>query len=166
MNIESIDAAIEHKPVLGNLMELYQYDFTQFSPEDIGDDGRYGFDRLDSYWEEANRHPHLLRIDGKWAGLALVRENVEFLDGRTGIDMTEFFVMRRYRRGGAGERLATTMFDRYRGLWQVRELRANEPAQAFWRAIIGRYTGGAYEERNWDDERQRGPAQYFDSSAV
>ena len=164
MNIEIAEARAEHRGVLSALMELYQYDFTEYTAEDVGDDGRFGFDRLNSYFEEAARHPHLLRIDGHWAGLALVREGVEFLDGRTGFDMTEFFVMRKYRRHGAGERLATAMFDRYRGMWQVREMRVNERAQSFWRAIIARYTSGAFEERDYDDERARGPVQFFDSA--
>ncbi len=164
LNIEIMEASVEQRGVLGQLIELYQYDFTQYTAEDVGDDGRFGFDRLNSYFEEAARHPFLLRIDGHWAGFALVREGVEFLDGRTGTDMAEFFVMRKYRRHGAGERLATAMFERYRGMWQVREMRANERAQSFWRAIIGRYIDAFVEERDYDDEHWRGPVQYFDSA--
>ena len=164
-NIEIIRAQPEHRDVLGNLVEFYLYDFTEYAPWDVGDDGRYGFDRLDSYFAEPERHPYLLRVDGKWGGFALVREGAEFLDGRTGADMAEFFVLRKYRRSGIGERLATTMFDTYRGLWQIREMRANVRAQSFWRAIIGRYTNGAYEERDYDDDRARGPVQYFDNAS-
>ena len=105
-----------------------------------------------------------MRIDGHWAGFAIVREGVPYLDGRSGTDMAEFFVLRKYRRHGAGERLATAMFDRYRGPWQVRELGNNERAQSFWRAIIGRYTGGAYDEREYDTDRRR-VVQFFDNGA-
>ncbi len=164
MNIEIVEARGEQRGVLGALMELYQYDFTRYTGEDVEDDGRFGFDRLDSYFSEAERHAHLVRVDGHWAGFALVREGVEFLDGRVGFDMAEFFVMLKYRRTGVGEHVATAMFDRYRGLWQVREMAANERAQSFWRAIIRRYTNGAFEEHEYDDERARGPVQFFDSS--
>ena len=79
------------------------------------------------------------------------------------MDIVEFFVMRKYRRSGAGEAMARSVFDRFPGRWEVREIASNLPAQAFWRTIIGRYTDGRFEERTWDDEKWRGPVQFFDS---
>ncbi len=35
MNIEVVDATPAHKPVLASLLELYQYDFTEFTDEDV-----------------------------------------------------------------------------------------------------------------------------------
>ena len=61
--------------------------------------------------------------------------------------------------------MARAVFDRFPGWWQVREIATNLPAQAFWRAIIGRYTGGRFEERAYDDERWHGLAQFFDNGA-
>ena len=163
--IEIREAPLAEKPLIGNLMELYIYDFTQFpGGEHLDEGGRFGFDRLDSYWQERHRHPFLLRVDGHPAGFALVRIGIEALTGETGVnDVTEFFVMRAYRRTGAGEAMARDVWDRFPGRWQVREIAANAPAQAFWRAIVGRYTGGRYEELQWDDEQWRGPVQLFDS---
>jgi predicted acetyltransferase len=59
--------------------------------------------------------------------------------------------------------MARQVFDRFPGRWQVRELHNNTPAQAFWRAIIGRYTEGPFEEQQWDDDVWRGPVQWFDN---
>jgi predicted acetyltransferase len=51
-------------------------------------------------------------------------------------------------------------FDAFRGRWEVGEMRQNLAAQAFWRKVIGDYTGGAYAEAvpapKWD-----GPVQRF-----
>lgn len=163
LNIEIIEARVEQRGVLGALMELYQYDFTEYTAEDVGDDGRFGFDRLNSYFEEAARHAHLVRVDGHWAGFALVREGVEFLDGRAGTDMAEFFVMRKYRRAGVGERVAKAMFEAYPGLWQVRVMEENAPAREFWADVIDRYADRVIEPQNYDDDRWRGPVQFFDS---
>ena len=45
-----------------------------------------------------------------------------------------------------GKKAARRAFDLFPGNWQVRELLANTPAQAFWRRIIDEYTGGDYVE--------------------
>lgn len=163
IGIELVDATPEHTPVLLALLELYQYDFTEFTGEDVNADGRFGFDNLDRYFVEEGRHPLLLRIEGHWAGFVLLRQAAFLIEDRTGTDVVEFFVMRKYRRGGAGEAMARAVFDRFPGRWQVREVAANLPAQAFWRAIIGRYTDGRYEERSYNDERWRGLAQFFNN---
>jgi hypothetical protein len=45
----------------------------------------------------------------------------------------------------------------------VRQKAENQAATAFWRRLIGRYTGGQFEELWLDDERWRGPTQRFAS---
>jgi predicted acetyltransferase len=45
-----------------------------------------------------------------------------------------------------GERIARELFDRFPGRWIVEQLVGNEPARAFWRKVVGRYTGGRFDE--------------------
>jgi predicted acetyltransferase len=67
--------------------------------------------------------------------------------------MAEFFVMRKYRRGGVGVIAARAVFARFPGEWQVRELAANAGAVAFWRkAIPVPFT---------EDMNDEGPVQHF-----
>jgi predicted acetyltransferase len=145
-SFEVVEASYEDKSVVAQLLELYQYDFTAYEDLDVDVHGRYGWRYLDFFWTEADRHPFLLRVDGKWAGLALVRS------GRPH-DMNEFFVMRKYRGDGIGTAFARDLFRRFPGDWQVRQVRANEPAIAFWhRAIPVAFTDGEWE---------KGPSQLF-----
>lgn len=58
----------------------------------------------------------------------------------------EFFVLRKFRGAGVGERIARQLFDRFRGRWEVQRLARNTPALAFWRKVIGRYTDGRFQE--------------------
>jgi predicted acetyltransferase len=88
-------------------------------------------------------------MDGVLAGFALVRDEA-WLAGAGTREVSEFFVLRRYRRRGVGEHVTRRLFDRFPGRWEVVQLASNLDAQAFWRAVIGRYTGGAFE----DDERR------------
>jgi hypothetical protein len=77
IQIELIAAMSEQEPILANLLELYAYDFSEFHDLEIGLDGRFGYARLLLYWIEPDRHPFLVRINGKWAGLALVKKGSE-----------------------------------------------------------------------------------------
>ena len=129
MGVEVIEAALADKPVLRQLLELYQHDFSEFVDADVDDNGRYGYRYLDNYWSEPDRHPFLFRVDGHWAGFALVRAGDPH-------DLAEFFVMRKYRRHGVGTSLARELFSRFPGAWQVRQMASNPAATAFWRRAI------------------------------
>jgi len=76
-------------------------------------------------------------------------------------DISEFFVLRRHRRRGVGTEVARRVFDRYPGKWEVTQLTRNVDAQAFWRRVIGDYTGGRYDELPRPDGR--GVMQRFDN---
>jgi len=165
MNIDITEATADDRAGLANLLELYMYDFSEFSGADAGDDGRFVHSTamLDRYLaaDATGRHAFVARVDGKLAGFAFVHRGSALDGGPDAWDIAEFFVMRKYRRRGAGEAVARHIWGRFPGRWQVREMRVNVPAHRFWRAIIGRYTNGRFEEREWDDERWRGPVQFF-----
>ena len=128
-SVEVVEAAIAEKSVLSRLLELYQHDFSEYVDADVDAHGRYGYQYLDHYWTEPDRHPFLFRVDGRWAGFALVRAG-------TPHDMAEFFVMRKYRRLGVGVQAARALFARFPGEWQVRQVKQNGAATIFWREAI------------------------------
>jgi predicted acetyltransferase len=161
MQIELVRAVPSDAGTLANLLQYYVYDLTEIVDSALGGDGRFVVPSLDAYWSDAWRHPHLVRVDGKLAGFALVQQRSRITGDETTWDVAEFFVMRRYRRQGVGTIVATRLFDSFRGRWEVRELKANLAATAFWRRVIGAYTNDTYEETLIDDERWHGPVQSF-----
>lgn len=158
MQINIVPARIEDKPVLRNMFQLYLYDFSEFCGWDLGEHGLYDYPWLDHYWTESNRHPFLVRVDGKLAGFALVSTSPG--DRGTEASISEFFILRRYRRQGVGEHVAHTLFAQFPGPWEVEELDRNVAAKRFWREVIGRYTGGNYAEHH-DTERGRIVQQFI-----
>ena len=144
--IELREATEDDAAVLGNLLQLYFHDFTDFEAWDIGDDGRFSDEPVQRWIATPSRHPYIIRVDGKLAGFALVDQGSRISDDPAIIDMGEFFVLRRYRRSGVGRHVARELFDRYPAVWEVRQLPRNLAAQAFWRRIIGEYTDGTYED--------------------
>jgi predicted acetyltransferase len=166
MNVQITAAKPDDQARVGALFELYAYDFSEILGLDVGDDGRFRAPPLDAYWTDPRRHAFLIRVDERLGGFALVQERSR-LTGEEGVrDVAEFFVMRRYRHHGIGERAARWLFDRFRGRWEVRQKPENEAATAFWRRVISRYSGGSFEDVEWDDARWRGPVQRFDNTAT
>lgn len=152
-------------PRLANLMQLYTYEFSNLLDLDVGEDGRFAERDLAEFFRAPARRVFFIRAGGKLAGFAIV-DHRSRLSGEEGVaDMAEFFVLRRYRRQGIGERAAVLAFAGAPGKWEVRQLASNHAATAFWRKVIGRYTGDRYTERVLDDARWRGPVQFFASSA-
>ena len=68
IRIEPVPAA--QKSVLRQMLELYLYDFSEFSKEDLAENGYFGYTYLDAYWQEAGRFPFFIRADGRLAGLS------------------------------------------------------------------------------------------------
>ena len=151
--VDLIRVTADNFDVLARLMQLYLYDFSVYLCDDedeghVDAEGQFdpGFD-LTRYFRSGGYVGYLARVDGRWAGFSLVSARSDKArPRRPGRNVDEFFVLRCFRRRGIGRAMARQTFDTYRGFWQVMEIAANEPAQAFWRAVIAEYTGGRYRE--------------------
>jgi len=75
----------------------------------------------------------------------------EHEEGAPYTDVADFFILKKYRGQGIGQAAAFQLFDQYPGPWTVSELILNLPAQAFWRTIIGRYSGRQFTDYVSDD---------------
>ena len=159
--VELVAAGVDEQAALRHLYEFYVYDFSELVDLDVDDRGHFDATRLERHFTDPLCHPFLIRVAGRLAGF-VIHEGRSRLTGEVGVhDVAELFVMRKYRRNGVGARASTALFDRFAGPWQVRQVRANVAATAFWRKVIARYTAGAYTEVEWDDPRFRGIVQQF-----
>ena len=113
---------VEHKSVLRQLMELYDYDFSEYAQTDVNKHGYYGYGRVDHYWTAESRLPYFIKVEGKHAGFVLVGHYVP--EGATSPiwAINEFFIMRKYRRQGLGAYVAHQVFDMHRGPWTVNQV--------------------------------------------
>jgi predicted acetyltransferase len=144
--VEVVPAALADKAIILELLQFYLYDFSELTGTDLADNGRFEHRSFDLYWTDGDRHPFLLRVDGRLAGMALVQSGDPH-------DMAEFFVLRQYRRAGVGAEAARTIFAMFPGEWQVRQIAANARATEFWREII--------PVPFRDDANEHGPLQRF-----
>ncbi|MBE0411781.1 MAG: GNAT family N-acetyltransferase [Anaerolineales bacterium] len=169
MDIQLRKAEYWQKAVLRNLMELYSYDFSVIEGDDVDEFGLFGYRYLDHYWTEAGRYPYLVKVDGVLVGFVLLREGTYFDQLAEEypfppMKVTEFFVLRKYRRKGVGRYVAREVFNRYPRRWEVAQVVNDVEAQAFWRRIIDEYTHGQFEEHFLNDANWHGPVLIFDNS--
>lgn len=142
-------AQLSDKEVIRNLMQYYFYDFSEFNDTAVTTKGKFGeYPYLDNYWEETTRYPFILTSEGENAGFVLVRYIEE---GDTSYySIAEFFILKKFRRNGLGREAAFKIFDRFKGGWEVSQIKRNGPANIFWRKTIDEYTGGDWVERETD----------------
>jgi predicted acetyltransferase len=145
------------------MLELYQHDLSDIWNQDLDSHGEYGY-ALDRYWDTEGFHPFVATVDRKYAGFALVNQAVRI--GTHGHWMDQFFVLKKYRHRGVGKFLAQSVFAALVGRWEVGQMPQNLPAQAFWREVIGKYTGGRFQQHEVRGGGWEGVVQVFESAAV
>jgi len=125
---------------LGNLLQLYVHDFSEFwagtERGELEDSGRFWDWPLEDYWRDEGRVPLLIRAGGRLAGFALL-DGASHTGEAVDWNMAEFFIVRKHRRGGVGTATARKIFSRYPGVWETAIARRNLSALAFWRRVVG-----------------------------
>lgn len=111
----------------------------------LGDFGDRQPDMMARWFADDSSHPLVILHNDQIAGFALVSKPVM---KRADVDyrLAEFFVDRRERRHGVGREAAELIFNRFDGRWEVVEMLRNQPAVAFWRAVVSAYTHGGNKE--------------------
>ncbi|NWF70065.1 MAG: GNAT family N-acetyltransferase [Chloroflexi bacterium] len=164
MQIDIVRAALSERPLLRQLSELYMYDLSEFDPElEITPHGTFDYS-VDRYWQDANRYPYVVYVEGKPGGFALLKRGAYLAQDPEMMDLAEFFIIRRHRRKGVGTFVAEQLFGLFPGRWEIRQFAENHGALLFWRKVIDRYTAGDFKEFSVNNEFWNGTVQYFENS--
>jgi predicted acetyltransferase len=75
--------------------------------------------------------------------------------------MEEFFVLKKYPRGGNGLALATHALNHHPGPWEIGQMRGNVAARCFWRAVLARLVPGDFTEVEVTQGWWQGTVQRF-----
>jgi predicted acetyltransferase len=87
---------------------------------------------------------HVACVEGRYAGFALVAPaNVTQTEGHW---MEQFFILKKYRRGGNGLALATHVLNYHPGPWEIGQIPWNVIPRTFWRAGLSRLVPGNFSE--------------------
>lgn len=97
------------------------------------DDPQRPYPYFDLYWSEPeSRWPYWLEASGATVGFALLCRDDE--SGR--MQIAEFFIRPRHRRGRTGLVAARHLISRFPGPWRITQRERNSGAIAFWHAVL------------------------------
>ena len=163
MNLELRRAKPADVPALQQMLELYQYELSDIWPQDSDAEARYGYE-LARHLAGGRYFAHVALRAGQYAGFALVAPAA--VTRSDGHGMEQFFVLKRFRRTGAGRALAVHVLRSHPGPWEVGQMPSNQVAQAFWRAVIGEFTHGEFVELRITSGWWTGVVQQFHVTAA
>ncbi len=156
--VELVPADRDDMPEFTDRFQDYLAELARFNGARPNRHGRYEYQGFKLYWQDTTRQPYFIRVDGRRAGLVLLRELSRGIEAREGpsIQLAEFYVFPLYRRLGvarAAVRLAAGIAER-NGLpltWSA--YMNNPPAVALYQAVLREFSE---LDRPWTVERRRG----------
>lgn len=63
MKLELVPVPIEDREILSNLLEKYNYEFSQYDQRKVNNLGLFGYKYLDYYWTENKRWAFFIKVD-------------------------------------------------------------------------------------------------------
>lgn len=158
MSLQCRKALAQDFPALQQMLELYQYELSDIWPQEADAQARYGYD-LDRHRQGERFHAHVAIHGSQYVGFALVAP--ARVTRTEGCWMEQFFVLKGFRRQGAGFALARHVVHQHPGPWEVGQMRANTAAQAFWRQTISVLSVGSFVEVEIKEGWWHGVVQQF-----
>lgn len=73
IHIEEVEAS--QKTLLFKLLQLYLYEFTDYTNDDLNESGAYDYDYFDSYFIEKSRFPYFIHMDDQLVGFCLINQH-------------------------------------------------------------------------------------------
>lgn len=145
MNVQVVKVPLEEKKILGNLLKMYCYEWSQYNKFDVNDQGEYEFEKhISDFWDKENHYPFFIKVNGILAGFVLIDDDF-VLHQNYDYAMSEFFIMHKYRRAGVGRYAAKAIFNMFHGKWEIGRHPHNIASVKFWNSIVDEYTDGKYE---------------------
>ena len=126
---------------LRHVYPLYLHDLSQFDQNGyhLSPSGRWEPDHLPYWLSHAFCHPLVILSGTDPVGFAFIGEvPFPFMSEDVQFRLSEFFVLRAYRRSSIGRRAALAVLASFSGSFELTVLEANTPALAFWRAVLPR----------------------------
>ena len=134
-------------------MRKYLFDYltelSEFDPDiKFDDNGKPIYKWFDCYWEEKERYPIYLVIDGGVPGIAMIRELDKML-----YDFAEFYVLPEYRKDGNAIWFASEIANLFDGQFVFSTRFTNPRAIRFWGKFANLFEKNEFNDdeiwRNW-----------------
>jgi predicted acetyltransferase len=129
------------RPVLDRLWQLYKHDLSEFRDSQPNEEGLFvGSRGIDQLLGDGGHEAALVYAEEQLVGFVIVGG----LHGSRR-DISEFFIVRSWRRKGISAKVAEGIIRRHPGPWQIAFQENNVVAARFWRSLAEKLTKGAYD---------------------
>ncbi|MGA3247717.1 MAG: GNAT family N-acetyltransferase [Paraburkholderia sp.] len=142
LNIELKLAGTSDHQCIVNLMQFYNYDFSEWIPLPFAEDGFFAIRPKLDYLASPTTSPFLILVDGEVAGFVIVDDEVHCEGAKHNIGY--FFVSRRFHGLGVGKQVVSDLLGRFPGAWQIWHVKENRGAAAFWAKVVPLLCGDDY----------------------
>jgi len=132
MNVQITRIDNSQKELFLNLYNLYLYDLSEFSGEELLEEGKYDPTNTYLYLERAELHPFFILYDGKAIGFVLVC-SPPYVDDDVDYTVQELFLVKKYRGQGLAAQAVNLVFAQFQGRFKVEQLANNLSAVSFWK---------------------------------
>jgi len=132
MNVQITRILAEQKELFLNLYNLYLYDLSEFSGEDLLAEGTYDPTNTYLYLERDELHPFLIQYEGKVIGFVLVC-SPPYVPEDVDYTVQELFLVKKYRGQELASQAVDLVFAQFQGRFQVEQLANNASAVSFWK---------------------------------
>ncbi|SDL82393.1 Predicted acetyltransferase [Paenibacillus sp. OK060] len=132
MNVQITRIDKSQKELFLNLYNLYLYDLSEFSGEDLLKEGKFDPTNTYLYLERAELHPFFILDEGKVIGFVLVC-SPPYVDEDIDFTVQELFLVKKYRGQGLAAQAVDLVFAQFQGRFKVEQLANNRSAVSFWK---------------------------------
>ena len=127
------------KDTLANLLEKYNYEFSQYDKRQFDNNGLFGYKYLNNYFKESGRFAYFIFVDDTLAGFALINKYKE-CDRPIDWSIAEFFVSYNFRRQGVATEAVRQIFNIHKGWWHIKYHKKNVASVVLWNKIAKMYS--------------------------
>jgi predicted acetyltransferase len=132
MNVQITRIDNSQKELFLNLYNLYLYDLSEFSGEDLLEEGKYDPTNTYLYLERSELHPFFIHYEGKVIGFVLVC-SPPYVDEDVDFTIQELFLVKKFRGQGLAAQAVDLVFAQFQGRFRVEQLANNQSAVSFWK---------------------------------
>ncbi|MDR9744466.1 GNAT family N-acetyltransferase [Paenibacillus taichungensis] len=132
MNVQITRIDKSQKELFLNLYNLYLYDLSEFSGEDLLEEGKFDPTNTYLYLERAELYPFFIQYEEKIIGFVLVC-SPPYVDDDVDFTVQELFLAKKYRGQGLAAQAVDLVFAQFQGKFKVEQLAYNRSAVSFWK---------------------------------
>ncbi|MCY9764377.1 GNAT family N-acetyltransferase [Paenibacillus alvei] len=131
MNIEITQINKDQKELFLNLYNFYLYDLSEYTGDELRDDGMFDPTNTYLYLERSELFPYFIKKNGRIIGFVLVC-SPPFVDENIDFAIQELFVLRKYRGKNIAKQAVELVLGALEGIIRVEQVKANNSAVRFW----------------------------------